>query len=651
VSAPTAIAIVGPTASGKTALSLEVAARLDAEIISMDSRQVYRGMDIGTAKATAAQRAAAPHHGLDLVEPGQRFGAGEFARHARRWIDEIAARGRVPLLVGGTGFFLRALTDPIFREPRLDPDRRARLQRFLEALDAEEMRRWLTALDPSTAARLERWGGRQRLVRALELPLLTGRTLGWWQEHSPPEAEPLRPLVYVLDPPREELRRAIDARVDEMVSEGLLDEVRGLVETGLAEGDPGINATGYIELLPHLRGERSLQEALDLIRSNTRAYARRQLTWFRHQLPEGAVWLDATLPKGELAERIVAGWPRARDEMKIGITCYPTYGGSGAVATELGMELSKRGHEVHFITYAHPFRLPRFMERVYFHEVEVARYPLFEYAPYDLALAAMMHEVTLREGLDLLHVHYAIPHATSAWIAREMLGAEHGLKIITTLHGTDITLVGQERSFGEITRFSIAKSDGLTAVSGYLREETVRHFGVDEDDIEVIPNFVDPAVYSRAASPCARDSLVRSGEKLVMHISNFRPVKRVKDVVRIFHRLQRQLPARLVLVGDGPDRPEAAYEAESLGIADRVVFLGKQDSVAELLACADLFLLPSASESFGLVALEAMAAGRARDRQPDGWAPGGGHRGGDRFPLPGRSGGGDGGRGRHGARR
>jgi L-malate glycosyltransferase len=295
--------------------------------------------------------------------------------------------------------------------------------------------------------------------------------------------------------------------------------------------------------------------------------------------------------------------------MKIGITCYPTYGGSGAVATELGMELSKRGHEVHFITYAHPFRLPRFMERVYFHEVEVARYPLFEYAPYSLALAAMMHEVTLREGLDLLHVHYAIPHATSAWIAKEMLGSQHRLRIITTLHGTDITLVGQERSFGEITRFSIAKSDGLTAVSGYLRDETVRHFGVAEDDIEVIPNFVDPTIYSRAASPCARDALLRPGEKLVMHISNFRPVKRVRDVVRIFHRLQRDIPARLVFVGDGPDRPEAAYEAESLGIGDRVVFLGKQDSVAELLACADLFLLPSESESFGLVALEAMAAG------------------------------------------
>jgi N-acetyl-alpha-D-glucosaminyl L-malate synthase BshA len=295
--------------------------------------------------------------------------------------------------------------------------------------------------------------------------------------------------------------------------------------------------------------------------------------------------------------------------MKIGITCYPTYGGSGAIATELGMELSRRGHEVHFISYAQPFRLPHFMERVYFHEVEVARYPLFEYAPYDLALAAMMHEVTLRRGLDLLHVHYAIPHATSAWIAKEMLGADHRLKIITTLHGTDITLVGQERSFLEITRFSIQKSDGLTAVSGFLKTETERHFQVPSERLEVIPNFIDPDTYSRAQYPCRKDALSLPGEKLVMHISNFRPVKRVRDVVRIFHRIQSAIPARLVFVGDGPDRPEAAHLAEELGIQDRVVFLGKQDSVAELLACADIFLLPSESESFGLSALEAMASG------------------------------------------
>ena len=295
--------------------------------------------------------------------------------------------------------------------------------------------------------------------------------------------------------------------------------------------------------------------------------------------------------------------------MKIGITCYPTYGGSGAIATELGMELSKRGHEVHFITYAYPFRLPGFMEGVFFHEVEVMRYPLFDHSPYPLALAAMMHEVTLREGLNVLHVHYAIPHATSAWIAKEMLGEQNDLKIITTLHGTDITLVGQDRSFEEITRFSILRSDGLTAVSDYLRDETVSHFGVDRERIEVIPNFVDGGVYDRSRYPCHKKFLAAPGEKLIMHISNFREVKRVRDVVRIFDRIQRDVPSRLVFVGDGPDRPSAVDEAAALGLSDKVVFLGKQDSVAELLACADLFLLPSESESFGLSALEAMSSG------------------------------------------
>src|SRR5690554_3435724 len=268
--------------------------------------------------------------------------------------------------------------------------------------------------------------------------------------------------------------------------------------------------------------------------------------------------------------------------MKIGITCYPTYGGSGAIATELGMELARRGHDVHFITYAHPFRLPHFMERVYFHEVEVVRYPLFDHSPYPLALAAMMHEVALREGLDVLHVHYAIPHATSAWIAKEMLGRDHGLKIITTLHGTDITLVGQERSFEEITRFSIARSDGVTAVSTYLRDETVRHFGIPAERIEVIPNFIDTFVYDRSRYPCHRKFLGADDRKLVMHISNFREVKRITDVVRIYARIREEIDARLVLVGDGPDRPAATAEAERLGITDDVLLLGKQDSVAEL---------------------------------------------------------------------
>jgi L-malate glycosyltransferase len=295
--------------------------------------------------------------------------------------------------------------------------------------------------------------------------------------------------------------------------------------------------------------------------------------------------------------------------MKIGITCYPTYGGSGTVATELGIALAARGHEVHFVTYAHPYRLPRFMERVFFHEVEVPRYPLFEFPPYDLALAAAMHDVARREQLDLLHVHYAIPHATSAWIAREMLGASHPVKVVTTLHGTDITLVGQERSFLEITRFSIARSDGVTAVSDYLREETVARFGAPRESIEVVPNFVDTAVYRRGRETCSRSALAGEGEKLVVHISNFRPVKRVRDVVRTFAGIVRHLPARLVFAGDGPERTEAVDEAESLGVADRLLFLGKQDSVAEILACADLFLLPSASESFGLAALEAMSCG------------------------------------------
>ncbi|HYR11017.1 MAG TPA: N-acetyl-alpha-D-glucosaminyl L-malate synthase BshA [Longimicrobium sp.] len=295
--------------------------------------------------------------------------------------------------------------------------------------------------------------------------------------------------------------------------------------------------------------------------------------------------------------------------MKIGITCYPTYGGSGAIATELGIELSQRGHEIHFISYAQPFRLPHFMERVFFHEVETTRYPLFEHNNYSLSLAAMMHEVALRANLDLLHVHYAIPHATSAWIAKEMLGPGHPLKIVTTLHGTDITLVGQERSYFDITRFSIQKSDGITAVSNYLKRETVDRFRVPADGIEVIHNFVDPRLYRRGSHPCRKETFLRPDEMLVMHVSNFRTVKRIADVVRIFARIHQQVPSKLMFVGDGPERPTATAEAEALGITDRVIFLGKQDSVAELMACADLLLLPSQNESFGLVALEAMASG------------------------------------------
>ena len=296
--------------------------------------------------------------------------------------------------------------------------------------------------------------------------------------------------------------------------------------------------------------------------------------------------------------------------MKIGITCYPTYGGSGAVATELGMELAENGHEVHFISYAQPFRLTHFHEGVFFHEVEVNRYPLFEYPPYSLALAVTMHEVARKEELDILHVHYAIPHATAGWIARDMLQAEGGdVKLVTTLHGTDITLVGQDPSYWGITKFSIEKSDRLTAVSEWLRDRTHSDFACSKCAIDVIPNFIDPATYDRNAHAGGRSALAAADEKIVMHISNFRSVKRIPDVVEIFRRIAARVPSRLVLVGDGPDRQKAEDLAEAAGLSDRVLVLGKFESVAELLACADIFLLPSEQESFGLVALEAQASG------------------------------------------
>lgn len=296
--------------------------------------------------------------------------------------------------------------------------------------------------------------------------------------------------------------------------------------------------------------------------------------------------------------------------MKIGITCYPTYGGSGAVATELGMALAERGHEVHFITYRQPFRLPEFLPRIFFHEVDVGRYPLFEFPPYDLALAVRMHEVVRAHQLQLLHCHYAIPHATSAWIAREML-RETGedVHLITTLHGTDITIVGQDPSFYPITKFSIEKSDRITAVSEYLREETISAFGCTGCSVEVIHNFINPEIYDRAKYPPLLRNQFGESRKILMHISNFRAVKRVRDVVRIFAEVHREMPSVLVMIGDGPDRSAAEEESRILGVEDSVSFLGKLDQVAPLLACADLFLLPTQSESFGLSALEALASG------------------------------------------
>jgi N-acetyl-alpha-D-glucosaminyl L-malate synthase BshA len=296
--------------------------------------------------------------------------------------------------------------------------------------------------------------------------------------------------------------------------------------------------------------------------------------------------------------------------MKIGITCYPTYGGSGALATELGLDLARRGHEVHFITYAMPFRLRGYTEGVYFHEVDtsVGHYPLFEHYPYTLALASKQHEVALQMGLQVLHVHYAIPHATTAWLAKEMLGPGHPLKVITTLHGTDITLVGQEASLHPITKFSIERSDAVTAVSTYLKDETIRTFGCEQCRIAVIPNFVNLAEY-RPADEKTGDGLRPAGHKLVAHVSNFREVKRVKDVVRVFARIRRAMPATLLMIGDGPERDDAEREARELAVAPDVRFLGKIDTVAPLLQQSDLFVLPTQAESFGLAALEAMACG------------------------------------------
>lgn len=296
--------------------------------------------------------------------------------------------------------------------------------------------------------------------------------------------------------------------------------------------------------------------------------------------------------------------------MRIGIACYPTYGGSGALATELGIELAARGHEIHFITYAQPFRLTSFHEGLFFHEVEVPHYPLFEYPPYSLALTVQMHEVARQHDLQIMHAHYAIPHAEAAWVARKMLATDgRDLRVVTTLHGTDITLVGQDPSFWSITRFSVEQSNGITAVSEYLRRETHRAFECDKLDIRVVPNFVDPDIYKPGRDDCHLRALAPQGQKIVMHISNFRKVKRVDDVVRVFAGIQSEVPSRLVLIGDGPERAAATELANKLGVLQDIVFLGKLESVAELISCADLFLLPSEQESFGLVALEALASG------------------------------------------
>jgi len=293
--------------------------------------------------------------------------------------------------------------------------------------------------------------------------------------------------------------------------------------------------------------------------------------------------------------------------MKIGIVCYPTFGGSGVVATELGKGLAKVGHEVHFITYKQPMRLDFFSENLFYHEVDIKSYPLFEFAPYELALASKMVSVVKYEGLDLLHVHYAIPHASSAYLAKQILKT-HGISIpvVTTLHGTDITLVGKDPSYEPVVTFSINQSDGVTAVSEDLRKETYEYFDIQQE-IEVIPNFIDLERFKKQRKDHFKFAICPNGEKLLVHTSNFRKVKRVEDVIQVFYNIRKQIPAKLLLVGDGPERDRMERLCRTLGTSEDIRFLGKLEAVEEVLSVADLFVMPSEKESFGLAALEAMA--------------------------------------------
>nr|WP_294944044.1 N-acetyl-alpha-D-glucosaminyl L-malate synthase BshA [uncultured Mucilaginibacter sp.] len=293
--------------------------------------------------------------------------------------------------------------------------------------------------------------------------------------------------------------------------------------------------------------------------------------------------------------------------MKIGIVCYPTFGGSGVVATELGKALAARGHQVHFVTYNQPARLDFFSENLFYHEVAVSNYPLFDYPPYELALASRLVDVVRFEKLDVLHVHYAIPHASAAFMAKQIL-ATYGINIpfITTLHGTDITLVGQDRTYKPVVTFSINKSDGVTAVSAHLRDDTYKYFKI-EKDIKVIPNFIDLTRFSLKPKDHFKKAIAPNGEKVLVHTSNFRKVKRTEDVVKIFAEVVKKIPSKLLMVGDGGERSVCEQLGRDLGISEHMRFLGKQDAIEEILSVSDLFLMPSVSESFGLAALEAMA--------------------------------------------
>lgn len=294
---------------------------------------------------------------------------------------------------------------------------------------------------------------------------------------------------------------------------------------------------------------------------------------------------------------------------KIGIVCYPTYGGSGVVATELGIALAEKGHEVHFISYSQPFRLERVSDKTFFHEVTVPDYPLFDYTPYELNLTSKLVDVVLHEKIDILHVHYAIPHASAAIQAKHILET-YGIKIpiVTTLHGTDITLLGKDKSFKPVIEYAINKSDAVTSVSLDLKKETLNHFKITKQ-IDVIPNFIDSNLYNKDGDKVLRSKFANTDEKILIHVSNFRKVKRVTDVVKIFEIVQKEIPSKLIMIGDGPERIQAEQLCRKLNISDRVKFMGKLKSVEEFMSISDLFLLPSETESFGLVALESMASG------------------------------------------
>lgn len=299
------------------------------------------------------------------------------------------------------------------------------------------------------------------------------------------------------------------------------------------------------------------------------------------------------------------------ENLKIGVVCYPTYGGSGVIATELGIALAKKGHEVHFISYDQPFRLDIFSENIHYHEVLVPDYPLFEYAPYELNLTSKLVDVAIHEKLNLLHVHYAIPHASAAVNAQQIL-LSYGIKIpiVTTLHGTDITLLGKDKSFKPVIEYAINKSDAITVVSESLKKDTLKNFNITKK-INTISNFIDINIYKNNYDVTLKKTFVKNDEYLITHISNFRKVKRVCDVIRIFHMVNSKIPSKLLMIGDGPDRIRAETLARDLGIEDKVRFLGKINITYKILACSDIFVLPSESESFGLVALEAMASKNA----------------------------------------